>query len=52
MWSMWSVAMLTLAQSSVGSTDGLVLLLLQMAVMGETLAGRHLREASTSSILA
>ena len=52
MWSMWSAARLALAQSSVGSTDGMALLLLQAVVIGEMLAGRHLREASTSSILA
>ena len=46
------MAMLALARSSVGSTDGLALLLLQVAAMGEMLAGRHSREASTSSILA
>ena len=51
MWSMWSAARLTSAQSSVGSTDGLALLL-QVVAIGETLAGRHLSEASTSSILA
>ena len=44
--------MLALVQSSVGSTDGLTLLLLQAAAIGETLAGRPLREASASSILA
>ena len=49
---MWSEARLVLAQSSVGYTDGLVLLLLQVVAIGEMLAGRHLREASTSSILA
>ena len=53
MWSMWLVAMLASAQSSVGSTDGLaLLLLLQAAAIGEMLAGRHMREASASSILA
>ena len=51
-WSMWSVAMLALVQSSVGSTDGLTLLLLQVAAIGEMLAGRHSRVASASSILA
>ena len=35
-----------------GSTDGLALLLLYVAAMGETLAGIPLREASPSSILA
>ena len=52
MWSMWFAAMLVLVQSSVGSTDGLALLLLQAAAIREMLAGRHLREASASSILA
>ena len=46
-----SAATLALAQSSVGSADGLALLLLQAVAIGETLAGRHSREASTSSIL-
>ena len=35
-----------------GSTDGLALLLLYMAAMGETLVGILSREASTSSIIA
>ena len=39
MWSMWSVAMLALAQSSVGSADGLVLPLLQAMVMGRCWQG-------------
>ena len=43
------MAMLASVQSSMGSIDGLALPLLQMAVMGETLAGRPSREASTSS---
>ena len=46
------MAMLALVQSSIGSTDGLALLLLQAVAIGEMLVGRPSREASASSILA
>ena len=45
-------ALLALAQSSIASTRGVTLLVLETAAIGEMLVGMSSREASAASVLA